>query len=289
MRKKINFRIALLMAAVLLCFYFPMTVLAENEYVIEELSAQGEVVSDVNVRKGPGTDYEKIGAVRQGDPLTITGKTSDEWYRIEFQGEEGFVYGQYIRVVRVNSADMEDTVGEQPEDREAQEEETARFGGGVFKAIAVTVIIAVIIVMIILTLRSLRQSEEDEEDEYDEDDEYDDSDDGDEEDAGEEDDDAGDDEEDGNEIKEEQKPKAAPQTIVIREEDYQLHIDPKYFEDEPIAQPECVTGYLQKKQQEEEAARQKEKEGRDNSGDLQKAMDKLQELQEEIEKLKNKQ
>ena len=52
-----------------------------------------------------------------------------------------------------------------------------------------------------------------------------------------------------------------------------------------VSQPECVTGYLKKKQEEEELEKKKEEE-KASSGDLQKAMDKLQELQEEIERLK---
>ncbi|MGN0376351.1 MAG: SH3 domain-containing protein [Suilimivivens sp.] len=278
MKKKINVGIAILMIAVFIISCAPMTVLAENEYVVEELSAQGEVVSDVNVRSGPSTDYEKIGTVRQGDALVITGKTHDDWYRIEFQGTEGFVYGQYIRVVSTAPAETEAVTEEYQENEGESVAEKVQTGFGILKAVAVIVIIAVIVVMIILILKNLRQAGDEDGDEEDEDDDYDDED--------EEDDEDEDSEED--EVKVETA-KIDPRTIIIREEDYQLHIDPKYFEDEPIAQPDCVTGYLQKKQQEEEAAKQKEKENKDNSGDLQKAMDKLQELQEEIEKLKNKQ
>lgn len=282
-------------AAGLLTFSVPVTALADNEAAITKMTAQGEIISDVNVRKGPGTDYEKIGIVREGDIVTVTGQSHDGWYRIEYQGAEGFIYGQYMTVISAVSEEPEHTaaVEEQGEEAAGFGEKGVRFDFRVLKAAAAVVIIAVIIVMIFLTLRSIRQTEEDMEDDDDGEDEDDEDDDA----------DAKNEKEralgkgkngkiqTGRKKPEQEQPvksetvKVDPKTIVIREEDYQLHIDPKYFEDEPIAQPDCVTGYLQKKQQEEE----EQKKNRENSGDLQKAMDKLQELQEEIEKLKRNQ
>ncbi len=310
MKKYLTYIITAFAAAAFFIFSVPVTVLADNEAEITEMAAQGEITSDVNVRKGPSTDYEKIGTVREGDIVTVTGQSHDGWYRIEYQGAEGFIYGQYMTVISTVSEEPEHTaaVEEQQEEAEGSGEEGVRFDFGVLKAAAVVVIIAAIIVMIFLTLRSMRQAEEDmeddEDDDGDEDEEDDEEDDYDDDSEDDDDDDA--DEENGKERAsgkgkgrktqtgkkrpEEEQPvkvetvKVDPKTIVIREEDYQLHIDPKYFEDEPIAQPDCVTGYLQKKQQEEE-----EQKNRENSGDLQKAMDKLQELQEEIEKLKKNQ
>ena len=283
MKKCFNHITVMIMLMVFFFSSFPITALADEEITVTELSATGEITSDVNVRKGPSTDYDKIGTVRAGETVTVTGQSHDGWYRIEFQGTEGFVYGQYMTIVStavdVESAEKAD--GQQEILDES--EENIHLGAGIFKTAAIVVIIAVIIVMIILTLKSMRhddaegddEEEEDDSDEYD-DDEYEDDD--------EEEEYEYDDVKEGkgdNDVK-----KNAPKPIVIREEDYQLHIDPKYFEDEPIAQPDCVTGYLQKKQQEEEE--QKAKENQENSGDLQQAMDKLKELQEEIEKLKKK-
>lgn len=283
MKKIFRFRITALMIAALLFSVFPMTVFAENEYTVTEMTAQGEITSDVNVRKGPGTDYDKIGTVRAKEIVVITGKSADGWYQIEYENGTGFIYGEYVAVVETAPADM---VTEDPAEEEMQEKEGAFASvSGILKPIAVVVIIAVIIVMIFLTIRSLRQDDEGAEEE---DDDYDyEEDEDDEEDYGYdgEDDDACDEEEE--ESEDTAASKKASQTIIIREEDYQLHIDPKYFEDEPIAQPDCVTGYLKKKQEQEEA--EEEEKNKSHSGDIQKAMDKLQELQEELEKLKKKQ
>jgi uncharacterized protein YgiM (DUF1202 family) len=48
--------------------------------------------STVNVRGGPGTDYGVVGSLAFGTPITITGETNG-WYRIEFDGREGWVLG----------------------------------------------------------------------------------------------------------------------------------------------------------------------------------------------------
>ena len=284
MKKCFNHIAVMIMLTVIFFSSFPITALADEEITVTELSATGEITSDVNVRKGPSTDYEKIGTVRAGETVTVTGESYDGWYRIEFQGGEGFVYGKYMTIVStvVDAESAENADGQQEILDES--EENIHLGAGIFKTAAIVVIIAVIIVMIILTLKSMRHDDaegDDDSDEYDDDEEDDDSDEYDDE----EEDEESEDYEDDSEEYEDDKRKS-PKPIVIREEDYQLHIDPKYFEDEPIAQPDCVTGYLQKKQQEEEE--QKAKENQENSGDLQQAMDKLKELQEEIEKLKKK-
>lgn len=276
--QKIGTAFAMVLAVLLLLF--PVTVHAEGELQVTELSTQGEITSDVNVRKGPSTDYDKIGTVRVGETIPVTGETADGWYRVTYQGQEGYIYGKYMTIQQTeppadnNPQDGDGTApGELPE----------KAGGfSALKLVAIVFIIIVIIIMIFLTIRSMRQTvDEDDEDEdeedYEDEDYEDDDEDG--EDAGEEDTE----EETAPESSAQKQSKSEP--YVLREEDYQLHIDPKYFEDEPVPQPECVTGYLKKKQEEEELEKKKEEE-KASSGDLQKAMDKLQELQEELERLK---
>ena len=288
--QKIGMAFAMVLAVLLLLF--PVTVHAEGELQVTELSAQGEITSDVNVRKGPSTDYDKIGTVRVGETIPVTGETADGWYRVTYQGQEGYIYGKYMTVQQTEApADNNPQDGDGTAPGELPEKEG---GFSALKLVAIVFIIIVIIIMIFLTIRSMRQT-------VDEDDSYEDDEDEDEEDY--EDEDYEDDDEDGEDLEddsdeeeiedteEETAPESSTQKqsksepYVLREEDYQLHIDPKYFEDEPVPQPECVTGYLKKKQEEEELEKKKEEE-KASSGDLQKAMDKLQELQEELERLK---
>ena len=277
--QKIGMAFAMVLAVLLLLL--PVTVHAEGELQVTELSAQGEITSDVNVRKGPSTDYDKIGTVRVGETIPVTGETADGWYRVTYQGQEGYIYGKYMTIQQTEApADNNPQDGDGTAPGELPEKEG---GFSALKLVAIVFIIIVIIIMIFLTIRSMRQtvdeddSYEDDEDEYEDEEDYEDDDDG--EDAGEEDTE----EETAPESSTQKQSKSEP--YVLREEDYQLHIDPKYFEDEPVPQPECVTGYLKKKQEEEELEKKKEEE-KASSGDLQKAMDKLQELQEELERLK---
>lgn len=279
--QKIGMAFAMVLAVLLLLF--PVTVHAEGELQVTELSAQGEITSDVNVRKGPSTDYDKIGTVRVGETIPVTGETADGWYRVTYQGQEGYIYGKYMTIQQTEApADNNPQDGDGTAPGELPEKEG---GFSALKLVAIVFIIIVIIIMIFLTIRSMRQtvdeddSYEDDEDEYEDEEDYEDEDDEDGEDAGEEDTE----EETAPESSTLKQSKSEP--YVLREEDYQLHIDPKYFEDEPVPQPECVTGYLKKKQEEEELEKKKEEE-KASSGDLQKAMDKLQELQEELERLK---
>lgn len=292
--QKIGMAFAMVLAVLLLLF--PVTVHAEGELQVTELSAQGEITSDVNVRKGPSTDYDKIGTVRVGETIPVTGETADGWYRVTYQGQEGYIYGKYMTVQQTEPpADNNPQDGDGTAPGELPEKEG---GFSALKLVAIVFIIIVIIIMIFLTIRSMRQtvdeddSYEDDEDEYEDEEDYEDEDDEDYEDDSDEEEIEDDGEDAGEEdTEEETAPESSTQKqsksepYVLREEDYQLHIDPKYFEDEPVPQPECVTGYLKKKQEEEELEKKKEEE-KASSGDLQKAMDKLQELQEELERLK---
>lgn len=282
----------------------------EETVNIIEISAQGEIVSDVFVRRGPSRDYEVMGTVREKEVVAISGKTADEWYRIIYEGQPGFVYGDYIRVAKEeptqpppqeDDKEPEEESGEEEEelpseDEKEQEPEPGESTGGrvdwgYIKLAAIVVIVAVILAMIVLILRSLLQAslQETEEEKKKnksprkteksrtvkrEDKKTEAAGDGA---AGQ-----------SAETKEDQEGKAAraeeARTIIIREEDYQLHIDPKYFEDEPLAQPDYVTDYLKKKELEDTKTVAK----KERSDDLTKAMKKLEELQEEIERLKNK-
>lgn len=60
----------------------------------------GEVYncSELNVRKGPGTNNAIIGGLKKGDKVTIKDE-SNGWYKIDYKGKDGWVSGKYIKVV----------------------------------------------------------------------------------------------------------------------------------------------------------------------------------------------
>ncbi len=52
---------------------------------------------DINVRSGPGTDYEKIGALSTNDEVIVTGQDKESgWYQIEYGDVVAFVSDSYL-------------------------------------------------------------------------------------------------------------------------------------------------------------------------------------------------
>ena len=53
----------------------------------------------VNVRSGPGTGFEVVGQVVQGDSYEIEGRNpADDWYVFEFEGQRGWIYAPMLEV-----------------------------------------------------------------------------------------------------------------------------------------------------------------------------------------------
>ena len=50
----------------------------------------------VNVRKGPSTDYEKIGNLSFAQEINVTGAADNGWYQFDFDGQKGYVSNKYV-------------------------------------------------------------------------------------------------------------------------------------------------------------------------------------------------
>lgn len=50
----------------------------------------------VNVRSGAGTEFEKIGKLSWGNPITVTGETGNGWYEIAYKDGKGYVNKGYV-------------------------------------------------------------------------------------------------------------------------------------------------------------------------------------------------
>lgn len=67
------------------------------ETAVQETSKQGIITGGtINVRKGPGTEYDRITQVATGKVVTILG-TENGWYHIQFGSTTGYVLGDYLR------------------------------------------------------------------------------------------------------------------------------------------------------------------------------------------------
>lgn len=65
-------------------------------YTVEPMEATMYAQRSVNVRIGPGTDYEKIGGLTTNQEVMVTGKASTGWYEISYNDGIGYVSNNYL-------------------------------------------------------------------------------------------------------------------------------------------------------------------------------------------------
>ena len=75
-----------------------------NVYVSTLVSGtQAKVVTEstnLNVRKGPGTDQPIIGTAAKDEVITLISRTSGQWWLIRTtDGQEGYCYAQYLEII----------------------------------------------------------------------------------------------------------------------------------------------------------------------------------------------
>lgn len=53
--------------------------------------------SNLNIRKGPGTDQEIVGKAAHGEVISVISKANDQWSLVRTdKGVEGYAYSQYL-------------------------------------------------------------------------------------------------------------------------------------------------------------------------------------------------
>ena len=71
-----------------------------NVNVVAQAGQKAKVTTDqsnLNIRKGPGTDQPIVGKAAHNEIVTLLSKTNDQWYLIKTDaGEEGYSYAQYL-------------------------------------------------------------------------------------------------------------------------------------------------------------------------------------------------
>ncbi len=86
---------SILVAAVIAVLLF-----AGHTTLAQESTLTGRIVNcinSVNVRKGPGTKYAKVGVAPKDAVYPVLGK-SGSWYKITYKGSAGYVSSEYIKV-----------------------------------------------------------------------------------------------------------------------------------------------------------------------------------------------
>lgn len=57
----------------------------------------------LNIRTGNGTKYKSVGKLEKGKKIKINGKTSNGWYRFNYNGKNRYVSGSYLKKVKTTS------------------------------------------------------------------------------------------------------------------------------------------------------------------------------------------
>ena len=64
------------------------------------------IEDNVNIRSGPGTEYERLGSAYKGYDFKIISGEGSEWIKIEYDGKPAYVYAEYVEVVPMFLNDM---------------------------------------------------------------------------------------------------------------------------------------------------------------------------------------
>ena len=104
----------------------------EVEVVSEETSAAASFINAMYVRfrSGPSTGYSILGELNTGTPVTVLG-SSGSWSLVSVNGQEGYVFSDYITTAGVRATDTVEADSEEsqtadvPDDNEDSEESVA--------------------------------------------------------------------------------------------------------------------------------------------------------------------
>lgn len=73
-----------------------------KDMTYQEINEKGIVTSNINFRLGPGSNYDKISIINEGDIVKIIALMENGWYLIDYNGIIGFVLSKYIKVIDIN-------------------------------------------------------------------------------------------------------------------------------------------------------------------------------------------
>ncbi len=81
-----------------------------EEFQITGINGRAVSLASLNIRKGPGTNYGKLDTMKNGTSLGVYGKTSNNWYLVNFNNLVGFVSGDYIQLLDVTYDEVNNEV-----------------------------------------------------------------------------------------------------------------------------------------------------------------------------------
>ena len=85
------------------------------EEVVVETPAEALINSAMNVRGGPGTNYNIVGGANPGERYPVTGKSNDgTWWQIDYNGQAGWVFGELVSTTGVESVEVAQNIPAPP-------------------------------------------------------------------------------------------------------------------------------------------------------------------------------
>ncbi|WP_144460664.1 SH3 domain-containing protein [Siminovitchia fortis] len=88
----------------------PAPAAKNNQIKITKASGTYIVTANsLNVRSGNSTKFSSLGSLKKNNQVTVTGKTSNNWYQFKFKGKTGYVSGAYLKAKPVQSAKAKST------------------------------------------------------------------------------------------------------------------------------------------------------------------------------------
>lgn len=65
---------------------------------------RGVVLRGVNIRSGPGTNFDSLGLLNQNDVVPVTGRdSSGGWFQVEYQDGTGWIAAEFLQVENVEA------------------------------------------------------------------------------------------------------------------------------------------------------------------------------------------
>lgn len=140
------------MRKILLCMSFCLLLFSSFPVYaaqIEELEGEAVITSDkLNVRSGPSKEYTILGTLDKDQIVEVTGIVEPDWFVIEYNGGQGYIYGEYLIFTPTKEAETAPIISMKT-----------------YLILGLSVVILVVAGLTIYTVISLRRDREEQEEE----------------------------------------------------------------------------------------------------------------------------
>jgi len=156
-------------------------------YAEEDVIGEAKITADsLNVRSGPGKDYDAMGKVYEGNTVEVLDVVDEEWLKIKYHSSEGYIALEYTEYepyeIEEEIEESVDDVQEIIEENETEDEPVLNYKM-IFGLIGAIIVILIIILVTVKSLKNMddydyedddedEEYEEEEYDDYDEEEEY---------------------------------------------------------------------------------------------------------------------